>query len=281
MSRTERKQSKKNNRVADNKRTFSHARHVTLCNAAMRRKNENVEVSFGNPFPSRLATDEPESSEETTSSKTQIQMSNIRRYEEYMTPPESERRDIIERTHLLGHFGINAIEKTIHAEGIHWTNLRKDIERIVKDCTACQQHTIHKVGYHPPRHVLPDGVFDHISVDLGTFNVTSSRGNNFLLLVVDMFSRFVILRAIPDKSAYTIAKELLSIWCLFGFSRIISHDNGSEFANEVLKELAVMTGVEQRLSLPYNPMGNSVCERYMGVCKKTIIKSITADAKNL
>lgn len=41
---------------------------------------------------------------------------------DYMSPPEKERVPIIMKAHLLGHFGINAIEKTIHNDyNLHWT----------------------------------------------------------------------------------------------------------------------------------------------------------------
>jgi hypothetical protein len=156
--------------------------------------------------------------------------------------------------------------------------LRQDIQRVINDCEACQAHGIYRVGYHPPRSVLPDGVFDHICIDLGDFNTTSSRGNNFMLVVVDYFSRFTILRALPDKSSYSVAKELLHICCQFGFPRIITHDNGMEFVNEVVKQFIQMSGMDRRLSLPYTPTGNSVVESYVGICKRSIIKALTANA---
>jgi hypothetical protein len=102
----------------------------------------------------------------------------------------------------------------------------QDIQRAINDCEAFQAHGIYRIGYHPPWSMLPDDVFDHICIDLGGFNTTSSRGNNFMLVVMDYFSRFTILRALPDKSSYSVAKELLHICCQFGFPQIITHDNG-------------------------------------------------------
>ncbi|KAG0760208.1 hypothetical protein G6F16_008116 [Rhizopus arrhizus] len=86
---------------------------------------------------------------------------------------------------------------------------------------------IAKTGYHPPRSILPDGPLDHWVMDLGTFNITSTSGNNFLLVMVDLFSRFTLLKAIPDKQALTIAKQLVDICCTFGWPKAISSDNGA------------------------------------------------------
>ncbi|MEG1462852.1 MAG: DDE-type integrase/transposase/recombinase, partial [Anaerorhabdus sp.] len=196
-----------------------------------------------------------------------------------MTPPQEERLEIISKAHLLGHFGINAIEKTIHNDyKLHWSNMRNDIQEVVNDCHACQAFNIRKVGYHPPRSVVPDGVFDHVCIDLGDFSTTSTSGNKFMLVVVDYFSRYTILRALPNKSGETIARSLLQIFCSYGFPRKITSDRGSEFVNDVVNEFVKMSGIDRRLSLPYTPTGNSVAESFVGICKRSIIKALAADA---
>lgn len=247
------------------------------------RKDEDSFSSFptssSRPNNDNNYNDISTSSTTITSSKNNTLVNRVLQYADYMTPPEKDRLSIISKAHLLGHFGINAIEKTIHNDyKLHWTNMRQDIQNVVNDCPSCQSHGIYRVGYHPPRSVLPDQVFDHISVDLGDFAITSASGNNFMLVLVDHFTRFTILRALPDKQSYTIAKELLSIFCLFGFPKIITMDNGLEWVNEVVTQLITMSGVDRRLSLPYTPLGNSVCERYVGISKRTIIKTLTANA---
>lgn len=195
-------------------------------------------------------------------------------YEDYFTPHPDERHDIILKAHLLGHFGIKAIEQTIHGDKLHWTNLRQDIQDVVSRCQDCNMFNIAKTGYHPPRSILPDGPLDHRVMDLGTFNVTSSSGNNFLLVMVDLYSRFTILKAIPDKQALTIAKQLVDIFCTFGWPKVLASDNGKEFTADIIKELVKSCGIDKRVSNPYNPLGNSVNEAFVGIAKKTIVKKL-------
>ncbi|CEP19913.1 hypothetical protein [Parasitella parasitica] len=95
---------------------------------------------------------------------------------------------------------------------------------------------------------------------------------------MDLFSRFIILRAIPDKLATTVAKELVSILSLFGYSKVIKHDKGKEFSNQLLKSLAVHAGVEQAVSLPFNPLGNSNAEAAVKSAKGLIIKILEGRA---
>ncbi|KAI8064877.1 hypothetical protein BDF21DRAFT_427320 [Thamnidium elegans] len=65
-------------------------------------------------------------------------------------------------------------------------------------------------------------------MDLATFNITSTSGNNYMLILVDHFSRFTILRAITDKSSLTIAKELLTLWP----DKVVFYTNNSRIVSK-------------------------------------------------
>ncbi|KAK4519443.1 uncharacterized protein ATC70_009679 [Mucor velutinosus] len=176
-------------------------------------------------------------------------ISRAMKYADYMTPPpKKDRLELVMRVHLLGHVGINSMEKILHNDyKVHWTNMRNDIARVTKDCHACQSHGIYQVGYHPP-------------------------------LIVDYFSRFTILRALPDKSPITVARALLSVCCLFGFPKRLTSDNGSEFVGAFMREFSQISGMGRLTSLPYAAQANGVVEAYVGISKRSIIKSLTHDA---
>ncbi|SAL96276.1 hypothetical protein, partial, partial [Absidia glauca] len=57
---------------------------------------------------------------------------------DYITPPAQEHKSILQRIHAFGHFGAEAIIKTAHKEGLHWTNLAKEALAIVQQCPSCQ-----------------------------------------------------------------------------------------------------------------------------------------------
>ncbi|CEP14322.1 hypothetical protein, partial, partial [Parasitella parasitica] len=58
----------------------------------------------------------------------------------YETPKDEEqKKELLEKSHLLGHYGITAMEQIIHEEyQMHWKGLRKDIEHYVKNCSKCR-----------------------------------------------------------------------------------------------------------------------------------------------
>ena len=97
---------------------------------------------------------------------------------------------------------------------------------------------------------------DHIAVDIATSFPTSPSGNNILLVVVCVYTRFVFLRAMPEKTAVSVPSNFFAIFADFGFPRIIQSDNGTEFVNQLLDFLTKHTGIDHRLSTPYHPRGN-------------------------
>ena len=194
------------------------------------------------------------------------------KFADYSTPPANERDNMIISRHLVGHFGIKHVETAIHRDGFHWTNMRKDIERILGDCTECNKYNIAQEGYHPFHSAKADQPLDHWCVDLGDMGVTSSFGSNFIFVLTDIFTRFTIIRCIPDKNATTIAREFLHIFSLFGWPKILTSDRGSEWLNEVVEAMMEISGIDRRLSQGYNPLANSVAESFIKVTKATAIK---------
>ncbi|CEP06962.1 hypothetical protein, partial, partial [Parasitella parasitica] len=194
----------------------------------------------------------------------------------YQVPKDDEeKQNILQKSHDLGHFGIHAMETVIHQDlNYHWKGLREDITKYIRRCHKCQQFNLAKHVYHPPKQEAPEGIMDHVVFDLGSFDCTTPRGNNYLLVVLDLFSRFIILRAIPDKTAVTVAKELVSIFSLFGYPRIVGHDNGREFNSVLLETILKHAGVENRASLPFTPQGNACCEAAVKSAKTVIMKML-------
>ncbi|KAG1536218.1 hypothetical protein G6F49_013025 [Rhizopus delemar] len=151
-----------------------------------------------------------------------------------MTPAPEDRQKLLMDTHLEGHRGAQAIVTALHSDGIHWTKLKEDALEIIRSCPDCQKFNIAKHGYNPLTSIYADAPWDHICIDTAGPFPTSVQGNQYILLVVDVFTRYCVLKALPDKSSLTIALALRSILSLFGRPKIIQSDNGTEYVNEIL-----------------------------------------------
>jgi transposase InsO family protein len=69
------------------------------------------------------------------------------------------------------------------------------------------------------------------------------------------------LRALHDKSAASVAYALWNIFANFGFPKVLQSDNGTEFVNTVVEELATASHIDHRLITPYHPRANGAVER--------------------
>ncbi|XP_054272927.1 KRAB-A domain-containing protein 2-like [Macrosteles quadrilineatus] len=60
----------------------------------------------------------------------------------------------------------------------------------------------------------------------------------FILNYQDHLTKFVVLRPLKTKTADEVSDVLLDIFCLFGAPYILHSDNGREFCNRVIENLA-------------------------------------------
>lgn len=195
--------------------------------------------------------------------------------------PEADRPGLLLETHALGHFGANAMVDRIHEDGKTWSNMKQDCLDVVRKCAQCQRFNISKRGYHPlhPIHAQLPG--DHMAIDLaGPFVPSDYNGQSFsyMLLLIDVCTRFVYLRPLVSKSASSVASALFTLFCDIGFPRILQSDNGTEFKNDLLLRLAEKMGIERRFVTPYHPRGNGVAERYIGTTVRTVRKLVQGNS---
>ena len=194
-------------------------------------------------------------------------------------PPLEERMDIIAKAHAFGHFGREAVFMKIWHQGYWWPHLRKEIESYLKDCDACTRYVVTKAGYHPSVAIMANGPMDHIQIDTGVHLPESPDGYKALLVCIDVFTGFIMLRAVKQTTAETIASELWDIFSVLGIPKIVQSDNGTEYVNEILRALVRITGIEHRFISEYNPRADGKVERSIGTVM-LIIKKLLHGTSN-
>jgi len=74
----------------------------------------------------------------------------------------------------------------------------------------------------------------------------------YVLVVIDVFSCFLLLRAIPEKTAGNVVRELDHLSLQFGQPQVLQTDNGSEFLGTV-KTICTKRGITKITSRPSHP----------------------------
>ena len=87
----------------------------------------------------------------------------------------------------------------------------------------------------------------------------SPLGYEYLLVFMDLFSRWIECAPIRKANAQTIRKELSGrVFLRFGLPEVFHSDNGTEFKNKVLDNFLEERGVTHTTIPPYHAQANPV-----------------------
>lgn len=165
-------------------------------------------------------------------------------------------------TPYSGHLGQRRCEDAILQAGFEWNGLHDDVSNFVKACPVCQKVRVHPSGHTDLHTTIVDQPFDTLAVDtIGPFP-KDEKGNRYALVMIDVATRVVRLKATESTDAATAASAILSeIVARIATPRCIRSDNGPQFANDVIKSLENMLGIEHHFVIAHEPQGNGVVER--------------------
>jgi hypothetical protein len=88
-----------------------------------------------------------------------------------------------------------------------------------------------------------------------------SEGNQFVLTIIDTFTRYTELYAIKDTGAAASVYPLLDHIGRYGCPVSIQSDNGSQFVNDLIASLLRLVGTSHSLTLAYSKEENAIVER--------------------
>nr|CAH8819193.1 unnamed protein product [Trichobilharzia regenti]CAH8839217.1 unnamed protein product [Trichobilharzia regenti]CAH8864710.1 unnamed protein product [Trichobilharzia regenti] len=144
-----------------------------------------------------------------------------------------------------------------------WPHQRKDIIDFCDSCEVCQTiKAPHKYNKAPLEPIITGHPNDLVQIDLvGPLPVTS-RNNNYILVMVDHFTKWCEAIAIPQIDAVTIAESIFDHWVSrWGAPLQLHSDRGSNFESIVVSELCRIMGIRKTRTTAYHPQGNGLVER--------------------
>ncbi len=107
--------------------------------------------------------------------------------------------------------------------------------------------------------ILPSKCFECVGIDYATNLPKTDRGNTNLLVMMDLFSEFVILVPMGSITAEETAEVYLShVFRRFGGQNVIRHDRDPRFMGQVFTKFSRMMKHRQRATLAYRPQVSSI-----------------------
>ncbi|CAF3599838.1 unnamed protein product [Rotaria socialis] len=163
-----------------------------------------------------------------------------------------------------GHYGIRRTFYKIR-DRFFWPHMYKDIEQHILSCLNCRKTkpSRRKPDGHLHSIAPPRGVWERLAMDYVGPVPQSKSGNKYFLVLTDLFSKFVVTKAVPDNTSTTAAKFLLyDVFMIYGVPFEIITDNGQHFCSSLYESLLKLTQCCHVKTTPYNPQANGQCERH-------------------
>lgn len=181
--------------------------------------------------------------------------------------PRSMRKSILVSAHDLN--GHQSVDKTVsHILQDYWfPRLRRYVRQHIHMCLECLMMKTPRGRRPGLLHPMPVGrrPFEIVHADhIGPF-VTCHKGNKYVLVLVDNFTKFVCLFAAEDTSALCTLAKVQNFVSQYGLPRRLITDRGTCFTSRVFTEYCEDNGILHGLTSTRRPQANGQCERVNSV----------------
>ena len=174
---------------------------------------------------------------------------------------DSKHRTLEEWHSVLGHTGYSTISKMIKSGIIKCSS---DLHLPIPECPACIRGKMKRPSFQTSATPTAQSIGHTTHADLvGPFHPRGFNGCNYILTLVDDFTRYIT--SIPIKSKSDAKFEIMSyLNDLIDRNlkpRKLRSDNGTEFTNSILRRFLQRNTIQQQTSNVFSPAQNGVAER--------------------
>ncbi len=158
----------------------------------------------------------------------------------------------------------------------YWPKMQKDVEAWCKRCTTCGRCKAAVRGHgelQQPRH----GAFNERVDLIGPLHRTD-RGNEYIVVMQDHFTKWIEGAAVATKEAMLVADVIVHEWVYKHGTPLNLHSGrGTEFTAAMHRCLCDLLRIHKTYSTAYNPQSNGAVER----CIRTLLSMLrTVEQQN-
>jgi Integrase zinc binding domain/Integrase core domain len=175
-------------------------------------------------------------------------------------------------SHLLsGHAGVTRSYQRL-IEIVWWPSMLRSVYLYIQGCVVCQQR---KTTQLPIRHTqpmrTPSGPWQMVGIDTVGPLPTTERGNKYLVVMIDYFTRMVEVDVLQEQTAEEVLRVFMkNVVCRHGVPQYLLSDKGSPYMSELAQQMYNKIGIHRLHTTAYHPQTNGAVERINGVIKGTL-----------
>jgi len=165
------------------------------------------------------------------------------------------------------HFGAQKTRDLIKLVA-SWPLLAADAKRFVAGCPHCQMGKAPRPARQGYQEIFsPMEPWHTLALDfMGPFP-SSAKGNNFALLVLDVYTRQIYAFPLPDTTSDTAVQSLSKLFLQNGVPFALISDRAKCFVSKKFQAFCHIMGIKHKPTTPLRPTSNGMAERAIRTLK--------------
>ena len=180
--------------------------------------------------------------------------------------PIMMREQVMEMLHnhkSAGHLGQHKTLARVRMR-FYWYKLKDDVKNWCNQCEVCakKKMPIPKGKAKLQQHIVGCPL-ERVALDILGPLPRSSRGNRYILVVADYFTRWTEAYPIPNQEATTVARRfIVEFVCRYGAPLQILTDQGAQFQSQLFAEMCQLLNIDKIRTSSYHPQTDGLVERF-------------------
>ncbi|GBM17882.1 Transposon Tf2-9 polyprotein, partial [Araneus ventricosus] len=183
--------------------------------------------------------------------------------------PKSLIKVCIETAHAP-HFGVRKTFEFIRHK-YQWKGMYLDTKNFCEHCEKCLENKpkakLTQTQMIPKRNLAPGQC---IAIDVVGKLPRSTDNKNFILTIIDHYSRYLEAYPLQNITSRTIINCLNKYFANFGLPKFLITDNATNFISNEMVEFLDRLNIQHRKSSIYYPMANGLLERAHRTMKESL-----------
>jgi len=165
---------------------------------------------------------------------------------------------------------------------VYWPSWSSDLDMFIKICVPCARY---RRGSAPKQAMMQTPKvgeqWERVSVDITGPRPKASRGNLYILMLVDHFSKWAEAILLPNHTAPVVARALMNqVFVRFGVPRQLLSDRGPEFESVLFSELMRLLQIDKLRTTAYKPSTNGIVERFHRTLNSMLAKVVSESQRD-
>ena len=180
--------------------------------------------------------------------------------------PKTLRKEVMKCYHDLPSSGHQGVDRTLGRlkTQCYWYGIANEVKSYIFSCKECStKKKTTRQGRFPLKTYHAGSPMEKVHIDfLGPLPKTGN-GNEYILVMVDQFTKWVEIVPLPSQNAELTAKAAVdNFFSKFGYPLQVHSDQGRNFESRVFQSVCELLRIHKSRTTAYRPSANGQVEQY-------------------